>query len=113
MPSVTFNGGQICLNYDKTNVWPGVQHVGHNVNANPWIFIWQDNQWYAATWEWMKVGQTCKNKSAVAGDHIKQNPLWDFQPVSGTTYYFMVSGLARDAVTNVSERTNVVEVVWP
>ena len=113
MSSVTVSGSQVCLNYDKANSWPGVDHVGHIVNANPWIFVYQGGTWYAATWEWMKVGQTCKNKSAVAGDHIKKDPLWDFAPVSGATYYFMVSGLARDAVTNVSERTNVVEVVWP
>jgi len=113
MPSVTFEGGLICLNYDKSNVWPGVQHVGHVVNANPWVFVYQDGTWYGATWEWMKVGQTCKNKSAVAGDHIKQDPLTAFQPVSGEKYYFMVSGLARDAVTNVSERSGVVGIVWP
>lgn len=113
LASVTFQGGQICLNYDKSKAWPGVNHVGAFVNANPWVFVWKDNKWYAATWEWMKVGQTCKNKVAVAGDHIKKAPLDQWMPASGQKVWFMVSGLARDAVGNVSERSNAVEVVWP
>jgi len=113
LSSVTFKPGQICLNHDKASAWPGVDLGDVVVAANPWIFIYQDKTWYAATWEWMKVGQTCKNKKAVAGDHIKQDPLWDFQPVSGKTYYFMVSGLARGGETNVSERSKPVAVVWP
>ena len=111
--SVTVSDSQVCLNYDKANVWPGKDHLGLLLNANPWIFIYQNDTWYAATWEWMKFGQTCKNKSAVAGDHIKKDPLWDFAPVSGQAYWFMVSGLARDSATNVSERTQPVKVIWP
>ena len=113
LESVNVSGSKICLDYDKASAWPGKQHLGLVLNANPWIFIHQGGTWYAATWEWMKVGQTCKNKSAVAGDHIKKDPLWEFSPKSGTAYYFMVSGLARDSATNVSERTNIVKVVWP
>jgi hypothetical protein len=113
LASVTFSGGQICLNYDKASVWPGVDHVGAFVNANPWIFIYQDGVLYGATWEWMRHGQTCKNRSSVAGDHIKKDPLWEFSPQSGHVYGFMVSGLARDSVRNVQERSAVVLVRWP
>ena len=50
----------------------------------------------------------------MAGDHIKKNPLKNWLPVSRETYYFMVSGLARDPnITNVQERSNPVKVVWP
>ena len=109
--SVSFpNSSQIRLDYDKADVWPG---NGEGLNGNPWIFVYQDNQWYAATWEWLRVGQTVKNKSSVAGDHIKKAPLQDFHPVSGTLYGFMVSGLARDSQRNVLERTPVVMVRWP
>lgn len=113
LESVSIAGGQICLDYDLADVWPGVDHVDAFVNANPWIFIWQDDQWYAATWEWMRHGQTCKNVSAVAGDHIKRDPFLDFSPISGTWYGFMVSGLARDATRNVEERSNVIMFQWP
>ena len=108
--SVSFGGSTITLDYDKADVWPG---NGEGLNGNPWIFVWQDNQWYAATWEWLRVGQTTKNKSSVAGDHIKKAPLTGFQPVSGRLYGFMVSGLARDSQRNVLERTPVVMVRWP
>ncbi len=111
--SVTVNGGQICLDYDHANVWPGVDHVGAFVNANPWVFIYHEDRWWAATWEWMRHGQTCKSRAAVAGDHIKRDPFRQWQPRSGEWYGFMVSGLARDAVRNASERTNVVMVQWP
>lgn len=45
-------------------------------------------------------------------DHIKQDPFWNFQPRSGACYGFMVSGLARDAVRNVYERSQVRKIQW-
>ena len=113
LSSVTVSSSQICLNHDKADVWPGLDHVGAFVNGNPWIFIRHNHQWYAATWEWMRHGQTCKNRSSVAGDHIKQDPFWSFQPRSGACYGFMVSGLARDSTRNVHERSQVRKIQWP
>jgi hypothetical protein len=118
LSSVTFKGDSICLKYNKSGVWPGVvinKEKNTIVNGNPWIFVYQNGTWYAATWEWLRVNQTCKSADSVAGDHIKQNPLQDFLPVPGATYYFMVSGLARNypSIKNVKERSNVVKVVWP
>jgi len=110
---VTIGGGRICLPYDRATSWPGVDHVNAFVNANPWIFVQRDGTWYAATWEWMRHGQTCKNLSSVAGDHIKRSPLLDFTPQSGQWYGLMVSGLARDATRNRQERTQVVMFQWP
>jgi hypothetical protein len=108
--SVSFGNGLIHLDYDKADVWPP---NGEGLNGNPWVFVFQDGTWYAATWEWLRLGQTAKSMSSVAGDHIKKAPLQDFQPVSGQLYGFMVSGLARDAQRNVQERTPVVMVQWP
>ncbi len=106
---VTVGGGTIRLNYDKATVWPS----RGGVNANPWIFVFQDGRWYAATFEWLKFGQTVKPIHTVAGNHIKRSPLQNFRPRSGTLYGFMVSGLARDSTRNVEERTNVDMVRWP
>lgn len=106
---ISISGDMINLPYDKAKVWP----PKGDLNANPWIFVWQDGTWYAATWEWLRFGQTSKAVAAVNGDHIKKPPLDNFSPVSGTSYGFMVSGLARDDTRNVSERTNVVMFRWP
>lgn len=111
--SVKVSGGTITLNYDKARSWPGVSVSGVSVNANPWIFVYQDGNWYAGTWEWLRHGQTSKSASSVAGDHIKKQPLSGFRPKSGTVYGFMVSGLARDKTRNVKERTQVVMYRWP
>jgi hypothetical protein len=106
---VSIGGGTIRLDYDKARTWRAV----NGVNANPWIFVFRDGHWYAATFEWLKFGQTTKPIHTVAGDHIKRRPLHDFQPRSGEVYGFMVSGLARDDTRNVHERTPVVMVRWP
>ena len=113
LSSVRISGGTITLKYDKANVWPGVEHAGAFVNANPWVFVYRDGRWYAATWEWLRVGQTSKAVSSVHGSHIKESPLGSFVPQSGETYGFMVSGLARDSRRNVEERSNIVAVRWP
>jgi len=115
--TVDLGGDQICLNHDKAGTWDSTDIGGDGtyVNANPWVFIEHEGAWYGATWEWMRPDQTCKSASSVAGDHIKQSPFveMDWQPTSGETYYFMVSGLARFSERNHEERSNVVEVVWP
>ncbi len=120
LSEVTFDGGQICLEHDVADQqppWPTNFINEVEVIANPWVFIYHDDQWYGATWEWLRPpGQTCKNMTSVAGDHIKKAPFDEasgWVPTSGQTYYFMVSGLARLGVTNVQERSNIVEVVWP
>ena len=119
---VSFQGGSICLSDARRDTWPSVS-IPHssgngnvNVVANPWVFLEYQGQWYAATWEWLAVGTTCRNMSAVAGDHIKrfaQVPE-DWRPSSGQQLYFMVSGLARSGdITNLQERSQIVEVRWP
>ena len=111
--SVTVSGGVISLDYDKADVWPARNHAGANVNANPWIFVDVGGTWHAATFEWLRRGQTSKPVKVVAGDHIEQAPLKSFRPRSGETYGFMVSGLARDSARNVQERTQVLMYTWP
>lgn len=113
LSSVKVGASTITLDFDKTNVWPGQNAASAFVNANPWIFVQQGGKWYAATWEWMRPGQTTKNRKSVKGDHIKKAPLQNFSPVSGQAYYFMVSGLARFSERNRQERTNIVKVIWP
>lgn len=112
LSSVSVSSSSITLNYDKANSWPQYSS-SEDLNANPWIFVKQDGTWYAATWEWLRKGQTTKSVSAVDGSHIKVSPLNNFKPKSGTKYGFMVSGLARDSKRNVYERTNVKMITWP
>ena len=105
-------GGTINLPYSKAKVWPAVD----GVNANPWVFVNLDGQWYAATFEWLRQGQTSKPKGVLdgsMGDHIKVAPLSSWRPHSGERIGLMVSGLARTKMRNVQERSNVVMVTWP
>ena len=111
--SVRVSGNSITLDYDRARSWPGVNHAGAFVNANPWIFVYRDGRWCAGTWEWLRSGQTTKSARSVAGDHIKKPPLQSFKPKSGEVYGFMVSGLARDDRRNVRERTQVLMYRWP
>ena len=114
--SVTVGSSEICFPYDAADTWPIFDYNGTDVVGNPWIFIWHDDQWYGATWEWLRPGQTCKARTSVAGDHIKQHPFdadSGWTPTSGQLYYLMVSGLARDGNRTVYERTEPVAFTWP
>lgn len=105
-------GGTINMPYSKARVWPAVD----GVNANPWVFVNMNGQWYAATFEWFRFGQTSKPKGVLdgsLGDHIKVPPLNRWRPRSGERIGLMVSGLARTKTRNVQERSNVVMVTWP
>ena len=116
LASVQFRSGQICLDYDRADVWAIGTIGGVDVVGNPWVFIWRDGRWYGATWEWLRPGQICKAQTSVAGDHIKVFPFdaaSGWRPASGEVFYFMVSGLARSSQRNSMERTQPVRVRWP
>ena len=103
-------GGSINMPYDKAKAWPAVD----GVNANPWVIVNVNGQWYAGTFEWLRHGQTAKPMSVLSGGgHIKVAPLSSWRPRSGERIGLMVSGLARTSMRNVKERSNVVMVTWP
>lgn len=108
------SGGKVSLAYDKADVWPGKTIDGGSCNANPWVVVNRNGEWCAATFEWLRVGQTSKDMGGKSwGDHIKVSPLSGWEPTSGERIGFIVSGLARSNVRNVKERSNVSWVVWP
>ena len=100
----------ICIDHTKSGRWP----VRNGVEGNPWIFARINGRWYAATYEWLKPGQTCKGISAATiGPHTKQSPMDSWRPRSGELVGFMVSALARFGQESVAERSNIVMVRWP
>ncbi|NLG33966.1 MAG: hypothetical protein GX548_01290 [Lentisphaerae bacterium] len=106
------SGGTIHMPYNKAKVW----HSVGGLNANPWVIVKMNGQWYAATFEWFRYGQTSKPVGVLngsMGDHIKVSPLNRWRPRSGERIGFMVSGLARAQSRNVKERSNVSMVTWP
>ena len=108
--SASVGGGTISMPYSKARIWPAMD----GVNANPWVIVNLNGQLYAATFEWLRHGQTAKPMSVLSGGgHIKVAPLSSWRPRSGERIGLMVSGLARTTMRNVKERSNVVMVTWP
>ena len=118
LSSVTIDsseGGQICLPYDKTNVWPAGNPFGNGTPAvgDPWIFVYRGGRWQASTFTWFQPGEICKPTSDVFfGGPEGSKTFGDFAPVPGETYGFMVSGLAIVPTANIRERSNVVMQEW-
>lgn len=115
--TASISSGQIHFPYDKANAWPvATSGVEAGTNANVWAIVNVGGQWYAATWEWLRKGQTSKEVGCLngaKGDHFKVAPLNKWRPKSGEQFYLMVSGHARASGRNVQERSNPVKVKWP
>lgn len=111
----SISGDKLILSYDKAKTWPATATTaGDGLNANPWVFVELDGRWYAATFEWLRFGQTSKPLYTVAGDHVKVSPLsGDWRPSPGQRMGVMVSGLARAASRNVRERSNISWITYP
>jgi|GEM_PF-3125377 hypothetical protein len=110
-------GGEIRFPYNMANIWPvATSGTGKGTNANVWAIVQISGKWYAATFEWLRKGQTSKPVGCLdgsKGDHFKVAPLNTWRPKSGERFYVMVSGHARAAGRTVRERSNPVEIVWP
>jgi len=115
--SVTVGAPPICIRHTKAGKWPTIYTGGGvAVEGNPWVFAKIGGKWYAATWEWVRPGQQCKERGA--GDfrtHVNgAAPLTSWTPQSGERVGFMMSTPARlGAQGPKRERSNVVVVTWP
>jgi hypothetical protein len=108
--NVSVGNPPICIEHTKAGQWP----VKDGLEGNPWVFVNQGGQWYAATYEWLAPGQTCKGIHADnIGSHIGIPPLSSWRPRSGELVGFMVSARARSGGDTVHERSNIVMFNWP
>lgn len=89
---ITF--GSVCLDHTKKGKWPTISTGnGVVVEGNPVVLFWLDGQKYAATYEWNRPGQVCKNSitANTIGEHIKTSPGNRFKPASGERVCFAVA----------------------
>jgi hypothetical protein len=108
--STSIGNPPICIEHTKAGRWP----VKDRLEGNPWVFVNLNGRWYAATYEWLAPGQTCKGIHAGnIGSHIGVPPLSSWRPKSGEVIGLMVSARARSGGDTVAERSNIVMVRWP
>ena len=110
---ITIDPDTICIYHTKSGRWP--ERDGGE--GNPWVFGNVGGRWYAATYEYLRPGQTCKHIERRGewgiGPHTKREPLESWAPRKGERVGFMVSAFARDGTRTVPERSNIVMVDWP
>ena len=116
--STTIGAPPICINHTKVGQWPSGDFSGSgaSVDSNVWVFAKIGGTWYAATWEWLRSGSTCKSLGATDFKTRVNDvsPLNSWTPKSGEQIGLMVSTPARLGPDGpVNERSNVVLRTWP
>ena len=112
--SVSIGDPPICINHTKSGQWGSITVSGVKVEGNPWVIAKVGGTWYAGTYEWNRVGQTCKSIDAKEiGPHVDKSPLSSWRPKSGEQIGLMVSGPARTGPKGTQERSQVVMTTWP
>ena len=112
---VSIGFDRLCIEHTKSGEWPELDDGGTAVEGNLWIFANIDGQWYGATWEWLRPGQTCKSVTASEiGPRTKRSPLETWKPRSGEKIGLMVSTPARLGPEGPTrESSNVKVAYWP
>jgi hypothetical protein len=115
---VSISPTEICIEHTMSGRWPTFRGDGGVIaEGNPWVFANVGGRWYAATYEFLRSGQTCKHIERRGewgiGAHTKKDPLESWVPRKGERVGFMVSTPARDSTRTSNERSNIVMVTWP
>ncbi len=114
--SVSISGRTINVPHSKAGAWPIATPFGDSTTAegNAWIFVYKNGRWKAATFDFLRPGQTQKDTSNITDAcGALRGELSNFRPTAGQLYGFMVSGISRSGYTNnIQERSNVVMYSW-
>ena len=126
MLDINIKSGKVSITHTKAGQWNptktvGSQSVEDPVEGNAWIFVPIRGKSYAAPYDWM--GKADPHHMLDVGDldgFYQQLPqragisaLRNWVPVPGDRIGFMVSGLAKNGLTNVEERSNMLVVTLP
>ena len=110
MPSGAYvSGSDLHFPHTKASKWP---QNGEGLEGNPWIVAHINGAWHAASFEWLRSGQTSKPWWKVEGGHIKAEPFIGWSLSKGEECYVIVTALARGSSRSVAERTAARKVVW-
>ena len=89
---ITIVPDEICIYHTKSGRWPTYREDGVVAEGNPWVFGNVGGRWYAATYEFLRAGQTCKHIERRGewgiGPHTKQQPLESWAPTKGRARRF-------------------------
>jgi hypothetical protein len=114
--SATVGNNTVCVNHTHARIWPYCddrEGGKMGVSANPWVFAKFNGRWYAATYEFLRPGVTCKdieNWPAGWGKQTSSGPFNDgWIPQPGEQVGLMASTCLRGGAFGPAyERSNVV-----
>ncbi|MBN2301617.1 MAG: hypothetical protein JXN60_03775, partial [Lentisphaerae bacterium] len=104
--TLTAEGGgeEVTLHYDVMQNW--APSPGSDVNANCWVVFEFHGKRYASTFDYLRVGQAVKESPNIP----TPDGMW--RPSRGETVGFMVSGMCRNELRTVNERSNIAYCIW-
>jgi len=103
------SGDMLHFPHTKAGKWP----VKDGMEGNIWVVAkLPDGRWHAASWEWLRPGQTSKPWAKMESGHIKQGDFAGYQVRRGEEVYCFVTALARLNARSVPERSAVRKIEW-
>ena len=123
---INIENGQICISHTKAGEWTPTQNVDSAsvedpVEGNAWVIIPLDGKGYAAPYDWLGAGEPCHMLDVETLDNLYEqlpqrtdvSELERWKPLPGDKIGFLVSGLAKNDLKNVEERSNMLVVTLP
>jgi len=103
------SGDMLHFPHSKAGKWP----EKNGVEGNVWVVAkLADGHWHAASWEWLRPGQTSKPWAKMESGHIKQGDFAGYQFKRGEEAYLIVTALARGTARSVAERSAARKIEW-
>ena len=123
---INIENGQICISHTKAGQWTPTQNAGSAsvedpVEGNAWVIVPLDGKGYAAPYDWLGAGEPCHMLDVETLDNLYEqlpqrtdvSELERWKPLPGDKIGFLVSGLAKNDLNNVEERSNMLVVTLP
>lgn len=100
------------VNFPHTSAGKWQRNKDGKLEGNVWAIVNYNGKWRAASWEWLKPGQTSKPWTKIEQGHFKVGDLAGYQIKQGEEVYIIAAGLSRGNERGTKERTKATKVRW-